>query len=379
MLLYAYLPIRSRALPAVCWNPVDSVQAFSVHVTARQYQGLWGSQGLRLSELERFLTRQLPFDGTPLLPMLAAVGLVVLVRHQSRFALVSGLTLLLLVGYNLGYPIPDVDLYYIPVLAIVGLWAAVGAVTVTRTAGRRANQAVALALCAASAIPLALHWNANDRHAFRLVACAVRDTLAPLPPSAVLFTSRWATLSSPSLYAQHVDGLRPDVLVLDYHQLASPALSARLERQAPELARACAMELEEVRRTGLKAERGQAYDAAAGGRELARLRRKLLEAAVLARPTMVTSDLYSDPIVAWYRLIPEGLVARVETRDVLRPFPVDAIVGPCGRREDLRGPEERLVWDDYRVAFLNRAQALRRHGLEAEAELFSRRAAALQE
>jgi Protein O-mannosyl-transferase TMEM260-like len=380
LLLYAYLPLRSLAAPAVCWNPIDSVQAFLVHVTARQYHGLWGSQGLRLGELARFLTRQLPSEATPLLVVLAAVGLVALVRSWPPFALVTALTLVLLVVYNLGYPIHDIELYYIPVLAIVGLWAAFGAAILARAASRlhyRAAAAVAAVLCLASLLPLIRNWHYNDRHDSGLIACAVRDTLTPLAPDSVLFTSRWDTLTSPALYAQWVTGLRPDVLILDYGQLASPSLGAKLERLAPDLAQACAAELAAVRETGRRAERGQAYAAAAGRAQLARLRRALLAAAVRLRPTSVTSDLYDHPMVAGYRLVPEGLVARVETRDVLRPFPPDALRGPCARRQDLRGPLEKLVWDDYRVAFLNRAQALRDHGFEAEAAAFARRAAQL--
>ena len=382
LLLYAYLPLRSAASPAVCWNPVDSPQAFLVHVTARQYQGLWGSQGLRLGELSRFLTRQLPGEATPLLVALALVGLVALVHRSPRFALVSALTLVLTVVYNLGYPIPDIELYYIPVLAILALWAAVGAATLTRAVTRlhrSAGTGVAAVLCLASLLPLTLNWHDNDRHDSRLTACAVRDTLEPLPPDAVLFTGRSATLTSPALYAQQVTGLRPDVLVLDYGQLASPSLGAKLERVAPDLARACATELDVVRQTGLRAERGQAYDAVAGGAQLAQLRRALLEASVLRRPTAVTSDLYNHPMVAWYRLVPEGLVARVTTQDAFRPLPLGVIQGPCGSRHDLRGPEEKLIWDDYRVAFLNRAQYLRRHGLDEEAAAFARRAAELAE
>jgi hypothetical protein len=93
----------------------------------------------------------------------------------------------------------------------------------------------------------------------------------------------------------------------------------------------------------------------------------------------VTSDLYNHPMVGGFRLVPEGLVARITTRDLLRPLPLDAIDGPCGHREELHGPLEQLIWDDYRVAFLNRARLLNRHGLDEEAAAFAHRAARLVE
>jgi hypothetical protein len=303
LLLYSYLPLRSLAAPVVFWNPVDSVQAFLVHVTARQYHGLWGSQGLRLSELGRFVTRQLPSEATLLLVALAAVGLVTMVRRAPQLALVCGLTLVLLVGYNLGYPIHDLALYYIPVLAILGLCAGVGAASMARAVNRlhrRAGAGVAAMLALGAALPRTMSWRANDRHDARLIACAVRDTL----------TVR-RTMPSPG----------PD----SWPGCGGPWWRRRWRQ----------------------------------------------------RSTFVTSDLYKHAMIAGFLLVPEGLAARVETRDAIRLLPLDAIAGPCGRRQDLRGPEEELIWDDYRVAFLNRAQVLRRHGLDEEAAAYAGRAVEL--
>ncbi|MCU0304351.1 MAG: DUF2723 domain-containing protein [Thermoanaerobaculales bacterium] len=378
LLLTLYLPLRSAASPEVRWTVIDALQPFLVHVSARQYHGLWGSRGLRLEELARFAGDQLPAEATWLLPLLAVVGLVVVARRRPVFALATGLALASTLVYNLGYPIHDIAAYYLPVLTVLGVWAVAGAVTLTTLAARRhpvAGAATAAALVAVSSTVAVDNWRDGDRHDDRLIACAVRDTLAPLAPDAVLLTGRWDTTSSPALYEQHVAGLRRDVLVIDIGRTADPRFGPLLEAAAPDLAAACAPDLAAAREVGLRAERGERIDTADGRRRLERLRRALVLAAVARRPTYVTSDLYTSPLVRGLSLVPEGLVARAGHRTELGPMSPDAITGPCGTRDRLRFPAHKLVWDDYRVAMLNRARTLRRHGLTEEAAAFAARAA----
>ena len=126
LLLYLYVPIRSRMNPAVSWDAIDSWHRFWVHVSARQYQGMLGSQGLQIGEFKRFVTEQLPAEATWILLILASLGLVTLLARRWRFALLCALLCASQLIYNMAYPIHDIHLYYIPVLLVLGLWAAVG-------------------------------------------------------------------------------------------------------------------------------------------------------------------------------------------------------------------------------------------------------------
>lgn len=382
LLLTLYLPLRSAASPEVRWTVIDTLQSFLVHVSARQYHGLWGSRGLRLDELARFTGHQLPAEATLVLPVLAAVGLIVIARNRPGFALATVLALASTLIYDLGYPIPDIAAYYLPVFTVLGVWAVAGSVALTTVAARRrpiAGTAIASVLIAVALALMVSHWRDSDRRDDRLIACAVRDILAPLAPDAVLFTGRSDVVSSPALYEQHVVGFRPDVLVLDIGRTADPRFGLLLEAAAPDLAATCDHELLAAREVGLRAERGEPIDTGDGRRRLESLRRSLVLAAVARRPTYVTSDLYSSSLVSGLSLDPEGLVARAARRNELRPIPLDAIIGPCGARDRLRFPTHKLVWDGYRVAMLNRAQALRRHGLTDEAAVFEARAAEIGE
>jgi len=116
---YLYLPLRSRLSPAVNWDYPESWARFLVHVTARQYHGMLGSQGLRRSELARFLFVQLPNEATAIFIALALVGGTILLATRRTYGLVTVTVLAAFVIYNLGYPIHDIAVYYLPPLAVM--------------------------------------------------------------------------------------------------------------------------------------------------------------------------------------------------------------------------------------------------------------------
>ena len=94
--------------------------------------------------------------------------------------------------YNLGYPIHDIAVYYLPPLAVLAIWAALGAGwLVTWVARARPVMAwpVAAALVLAAAFPLAAHWRENDQRRFTLIERYVHDIFRAVKPGGVLFCS----------------------------------------------------------------------------------------------------------------------------------------------------------------------------------------------
>jgi hypothetical protein len=377
LLLYLYLPLRSRAMPPVVWDYVDTWHRFYVHVTGRQYRGALSGQGFRFEELERFLTQQLPTEATWILIVLAAVGLWVLLHRFWRFGLLTIMVAGALLLYNMAYPIHDIHLYYIPVVAIMGLWAAVGGGALVRLATRwhsLIGGAVCVLLCLSCLLPLTNHWRANDQSDFKLLDHYVRDTLAYLDENAVLFSGHWDRFSSPALYIQTVEGFRPDVLVIDRGGLASPTLEKRLDQAAPELADGCREDLRVVAELARLSEQGKPYSIAEGRAHFARMKRTLLMGALGLRPTYVTSDMQREPMLKNLRLIPEGLAFRVGLDPAYWPFPIPDFRGPGVLRAQVRNGREADVHSEYGAMLHNRAHYLRRHGRETEADSVTRRA-----
>jgi hypothetical protein len=69
----------------------------------------------------------------------------------------------------------------------------------------------------------------------RLAEDLVWNVLQGLPPRAVVFSNHWDYWVSGSLYAQEVEGLRRDVIVLDPEGLRSETYLEQLQRNHPEL------------------------------------------------------------------------------------------------------------------------------------------------
>ncbi len=409
LLLYAYLPIRGAMDMVYTWDYPTTWHRFLVHASARQYQGLLGRDGLRMTELDRFLGQQLPQEAGWALLLLAAAGVVALLWRGRRFLWVTLAPLAAYMLYNLAYPIPDVSLYYIPVIAILGLWAAVGtallahaaAAGVRAFAGRRSAPAagsgaapgsggliapgapwsgrrllavgpalvIVLAACLTCLHPLRAHWRTNDQHRFELLGRYVRDMLKYLDPNAVLFTSRWDSISSPAIYYQKVAGLRPDVLVLDMSSLSSAVLQRKLAKEAPDLEAVCRAELEAVAEIAQLAEAGRPYDVSEGRYRFMKMRRKLLEQSIALRPTYMAGDMAGHSLFAGFYYHAEGLVLRLAPDDEYRPFAFPEFEGPGILMKDVRNDQERKVWFDYNHMLNYRVRYLqqRERGMEAKA------------
>ena len=377
LLLYAYLPLRSRMNPPVQWDFPETLHRFLVHVSARQYHGALGREGIRMGELQRFVSEQLPGEATGILIGLAALGLAVLLRRSWRLALITLVTAAAFLLYNMAYPIPDIALYYIPVLAIIGLWAAFGAGILAQFIARRhalVGTLVIAALCLGALVPLAAHWRENDQRGFKLAAYYTRDVLHSLDANAFLFSGSWDRISSPALYYQLVTGVRTDVVIIDTGQISSPILGRHLRQSAPDLALACRDEIEAVAAIGHLAEAGKPYDIPAGRERFTRMQRALVTRAVELRPTYVTSDLHRRQMLRGFRLITEGLVARVAEEDIFRPFPTPQFEGPGIARHQIRNRAELEMFSEYGRMLRNRARYLERHGKLEEAAAAARRA-----
>ena len=369
LLLYFLLPLRSRMSPDVNWSYPDTWHRLLVHVTARQFHGQVGREGLQFAELGRFLKDQLTGEATWVFVILALVGLAAILWKVRGIGIVLLAAALAHLLYNMFYPIHDIRLYYIPLLAIMGMWAACGAGVLAWLAMRRHGKAglvVAVILCLTCLVPLIQHWRQNDQHNFKLLAHYVRDTLKHVDPNAIVFSGRWDNFSSPALYYQKVEGFRSDVVVLDMGFLASPVLARRLSTEAPDLVAACQQELSSIAEMARLSEMGQTYNVSVARRRFQDFQRKLLIEAVRLRPTYVTSDLFRHPMVAGFNLITEGLVARVAEVDEFRPLVME-LEGPGITRDEIRDQRERNIYSDYVLMLHNRAQYLERQGKTAEA------------
>lgn len=207
--LYGLLALRAAQLPPLNWGWIHrDWTAFWYHVSGAQFR-VW------LSWDPTTVGANLAVLGQAAAGLTLVVGALPAVAGAWALRRTALAPLGLLAGGNLagtlGYGIPDLEPYFLPALLVLALWLAVGLSVLTAAAPRW----VALA---ALALPLAsagLHAREQDLSDHRALQHYASWVLANLPPNAVLLTQEWDVLCGPLWYLQAVEGVRPDVLVID--------------------------------------------------------------------------------------------------------------------------------------------------------------------
>lgn len=245
LLPYLYLPLAARAAPAVNWGNPSTWDAFWAHVARVQY-----TEGATLPPAtpERFQAQlavlwdhAIHQGATPLL-VLGALGVLVLLRRRPAVGLLLGGIACLSTWAVIRYTNfePDFEnahanrLFFVPgylAVVVAGAWA-LGMLQERIVARfgrpRLLGGATLLAALALSLPAVAKNWADSDYSHYRVVADYGRSLLVSVAPDAVLFPSA-DHHTFPLIYLQHVEGLRPDVVLGDQYGYVEP----RLYRDAP--------------------------------------------------------------------------------------------------------------------------------------------------
>lgn len=310
LLPYLFLPIRALTDPVLNWGDPDSPGRFYDHVTGAIFRDVMFSGGDAFSRQISWFFRALVEDFLWVGPALALVGLVTLFRRHRLAAVWSVALFAVTVLWSSGYAILDVEPYFLPAFVAVGLWCAVGLDLLRSKVGKgEAIAAGVILVC----VGIVLHYEDADRTGNRYSEDMTMNVLTMLPDSAVILSSDWDFWLSGSLYAQHVEQVRPDVDVVYITLLQYKWYRDELERRRPELMRGLeqtSREYEQVLETFLEE----------GGNEsplntfLVRIANGIVDNAIPRRPVFVSGG--TDPQIGTaydrapnylaLRLVPDG-------------------------------------------------------------------------
>jgi hypothetical protein len=239
--VHAYLMIRAHANPPVNEGDPETWRALKALLFREQYGprpllprlAPWGYQlGMYAGYFaDQFvLSARLGALGAAI-PM--AIGLGGAAAHAVRerrsflvLALAFLLTSLGLVVYLnfTAHEEPERDYFFVTSFEIFSIWIGIG-LALGLGAARRvwpalARPPVAGAACAAivafSLLPLGHFWYTHDRRGFYMARDYARNTLVTLAPHALLFT-HGDNDTFPLWYLQQVEGVRPDVRVINLY------------------------------------------------------------------------------------------------------------------------------------------------------------------
>ena len=242
--LYLELPIRAGLLraPLVYGHP-ETLFGLQYIVLAEQFSGTFSGP---LADLPDKITSlvQFGFDQLGPLAVLVPLGFAAAAVRRPRYALLTGVSLLITVWFASSYFNAEIGRYYLgPVLIAVtwvailgdalldGLWRVLGLdeTLAPARAGRPpvrpdlVGSAVlaavvlelavggALAAPAVQAIPA--RWNQVDRSTDTIATEWTNSAMNLFEPNAVVVS--WWSYSTALWYAQLIEGLRPDVWIID--------------------------------------------------------------------------------------------------------------------------------------------------------------------
>lgn len=260
------LPLRAAHDPLLEWGNPETLGRWWHHIQGAQYQvwmftrnpeELWAS----LREFADFLAR----EDVPMALAACGLGLVV---HRSVNRAVLGLagSAAFCVLYTLNYEIPDIRSYLLPAIVSIslggswGLTALVQALSSSLPWARQLATAGGALVITLTAVSARRAWPNANRAGFHLADTYARSLLLDLAEDAVLLTDRWDTYA-PCLYLQQVEGLRPDVILVDKELLRRSWYYQYLERRDAALYESIRADAEAFLEAVVPFEADEPYDA----------------------------------------------------------------------------------------------------------------------
>ena len=236
VLVFLQLPIRGGLLPApLIYGRPATWDGFWYIALAEQFRGAVGNPFADLAgKLDNLVAFAVAQYG--LLALAIPPAFIVAARRAPRYTLLTGLALVITVLFNQAYVNADIGRYYLGPVLWVWTWlgilgaevADLAAVLVANLAGRKPGSFDSPALRRASMVAAAIvgvvlllpavddldvRRKAADRSNDRSAAAWLREALPAVPQDAVLIS--WWSTSTPLWYAQKVQGLRPDLFIVD--------------------------------------------------------------------------------------------------------------------------------------------------------------------
>ena len=209
--VYAYLPIRAAAHPAMNWGNPDTPARFWAQVTRGQYPSLlaaghsWKQSLGQLQATATYLVRQWPWP----VSLLVCAGALFGVRRNRWIAaalLILSAGFALLLNFNLDYEeVHIAEVFFIPAWLMLVLLLALGSQRFGRT-----GAGVTLAM---AAVALLGNFSSTTMAGNTVARNYGEDVLKTLPADAILFTGADYE-AFPVTYLQIVEHQRPDVTSL---------------------------------------------------------------------------------------------------------------------------------------------------------------------
>lgn len=238
VLLYAWLPVRAGSEVPYAWGNPQRWEEIWHHVSGKQFS-VWMFTGKEAFQknLAAWLSR-LPWEmGVGLLLMVP--GVVYAWRYKRPWVIFFLVNVVVNVAYACNYAIKDLEPYFLLSLLSLSFFVAIGMrwVWLRMKINHELRYGIS-GIAGAGMIGLAAanFQGVDQRNAWQYEDYS-RAALNSLPSGSIVLSQAWDVFVSPSYYLQRVEGVRPDIVVLDYPMLQNRHwYPDHIRRNYPELA-----------------------------------------------------------------------------------------------------------------------------------------------
>ena len=261
-----YLPIRSARGPLLDWSAPHTIPGLIRHLTGWQYR-VWmfkGDWSVFFHKLFGYFGA-VPGDIGWALATLAVIGLIVSVKRKS-WLIVSVFGVWLLGNlYNANYDIPDISTYFLPFYAPLFIVAAAGFAWILErmesvVAGSRSRGAAAIILaCVVPASSVVSAGRSGIQSSNYFAVNFATEVIRTLPTNALVLQANW-DIQSPYIYLHNIEGLRPDLVMLDLNLLQRPWYIRQEQRTHPDVFAGLDRQIDAFISEVAPFESGQPYD-----------------------------------------------------------------------------------------------------------------------
>lgn len=321
--VYLYLPIRSAVQPVLDWGNPETIGNLLRHLSGKQYQvWMFSSLDIATKQLVLFFAT-FPGQFGPFFIPVAMVGLWRLYRRERRILWFTVSVFVVDLLYAINYDIHDIESYFLPCYVMTAIWIGLGLAQVYEALKGRLKifqYAFTGLILFTPLVPLWSHYTEVDRSKEYFVHDYTHNLLKGVDRGGIIISRQWDFFCSPLYYFQYVEGMRPDVVLIEQELLRRSWYYPQLRRQSPWLLEASQGEVSDFLVELEKFEKDEPYDPVAIQNKYVGMIDSFILKSIDSRPVYVTPEVEGS-IGSEYVKVPEGLAHRFYRDGRFLPLP----------------------------------------------------------
>jgi hypothetical protein len=310
LLPYLYLPLRAAASPAMNWGNPATLERIFWHVSGKQYRVWLFASGESARRQLQYFVSSFPMEFALVGLLLILPGIAFAFYRHRRTGMMLALLFVFCVFYSINYDIHDIDSYFLLAYVTAGIWSAFGLYALLAWTDRLKLPAAAAAAAVLVGIMAGVGWSRVSERGDHLVEDYTMNMFRSLKPNALIISYQWDYWASASFYYQLVEGLRPDVTVIDKELLRRSWYLKQIRRNHPEVYNRSESEIRLFLEELTKFEHDIPYDSEVIERRFNDMINSFIERNAESRPVYFTIEI-EEHLAPGFTRVPEGLAFRL--------------------------------------------------------------------